>query len=135
MSRHKVYRNLIVMTKFHKPFDPDSVASATDRRTAHAESGVHLFDRLEGFLEQSKILLHVRIFPKSGKIRFIPYFNRPRHHLVRTVSVTQMSQKSLYQRSPIFIRLRRCSISLPVKYRLDAACKLFRHKSQFQKRS
>ena len=80
-----------------------------------------------------KIFLPVSIFPKSRQIRLIPDFNRPQQNLIFPITLHKMTKRVLHKARPLIIIRRGRNITLPVKYRLFAACHLFRHKTKLNK--
>ena len=90
MSGDKIHRNGIVMTILHKGFYPNLITASANRRTTYAEAAVHRLHGTKGIVEQSEILLHIRMFPEAWQIRLIPDLNGPGHHLIPAVPVTQV---------------------------------------------
>lgn len=132
MARHKIQRNLLLMTVLHERTDPDFIRATADRRTAHPEGRIHTLYRSKRHVEQAKIFLHIGILPKSRKIGLIPNLDGPRAHFIPAIPRNQMLQRSLHQRRPGIIAFGRRGISLPVENGIFVRRHLLRHKAKLQ---
>ena len=134
MSRDKIRRQLVVVAVLQERPDPYFVAASAHRRSAYPKTLIHFLHGQEGPVKQLKVFLHIRMFPESRQIRFVPYLDGPCHHFLPSITSAQMDQQCFYHLSPRFIRGRGCGISLPIEDRLLSAGHLLRHESQLQKR-
>ena len=133
VSRDKVRRELLLSAEIQKTSDPELILHAAHGRTADLKTWIDFLYRLKSNLKELEVLLHVGVFPESGKIRFIPYLDRPVHHTVPSISVTEVRQRRFHQIRPLLIALRRRDISLPVKDRLRSGSQRTRHETKLEK--
>ena len=133
MTGYEVGLKLFLKTEIKETSDPEFIPDTAYCGSADLKALADFFNCLIGNFEKLEIFLHVGIFPETGKVRLIPYFDGPIVNLL-AVSFDAVCEHSGNHVSPLFVILGRCGISSPVENSLLAACHLFRHETKLKER-